>query len=269
MPHLSRIRSVPVIAACLLLTACISESDENPFNESGFSEVGAKEPFSSTVYPTPGLLTQDSPSTYQQAVYQGQEQRLVFDRRSDEYDTIDAYIYSITFDDEHTLTAIVNAEFNSEADAGSEAARFGQYIGQLPAVLRNEVDEVWVHKGRELWGSVDNALYVHTDMTADYSDAGILEETLVHEAVHIALDDDHENSPDWLAAQISDDNFISTYARENAATEDLAESFVMWMASRYMAESLTADTLNLIEAVMPARLSYFNQQSFNMSPVGP
>ena len=262
-------RSVLTIAACLLLTACISDPDENPFDESGFSEIGAKEPFSSTVYPTPGILTQDSPSTYQQAEYQGQAQRLVFDRRSAEYATIDAYLFSIVFEDDHTLTAIVNAEFNSEANASAEAVRFGRYIGQLPAVLRSGIDELWVHKGRELWGSVDNALYVHTDMTADYSDAGILEETLVHEAVHVALDEDHENSPDWEAAQTSDDNFISTYAKENAATEDLAESFVMWMASRYMAETLTADNLKLVEQVIPARLSYFNQQNFDMSPVGP
>lgn len=269
MPQPHIVHLLLVSSVCILLTSCLSESAKNPFDVSGFSVTGSKEPFSSTVYPEPDILTEDSATTYQQATYQGQVQRLVYDGRSDNFSTIDAYVYSIAFTDGNMLEAIVNAEFANEASANAEAERFGRSIGQLPAVLRSEVEHIWIHKGRVLWGSVNKALYVHTDMTSDYQSAQILEETLLHESVHIALDEDHENTPQWKAAQISDDNYISTYAKDNAETEDLAESFLMWMASRYMTTSLSTDNLERIVEAIPARLVYLNQQNFDMSPVGP
>ena len=267
LPLAGNLRHPMLGMLCLLLTACMSDSDDNPFDVSAFSTAGSKEPFSSTVYPEPRILTKTSDSTYLQATYQGQSPRSMFDRRFNVFATVDAYVFTIVFDDGNSLEALVNTEFGTEAEARAQAEQYGRSIGQLPSVLRSELEELWIHKGRELWGSVNKALYVHTDMAANYEAAGILEETLLHEAVHVSLDESHENTDEWRAAQISDDNFISTYAKNNATTEDLAESFLMWMASRYRTDTLSADNQQRIALAIPGRLSYLDNQGFDMNPV--
>lgn len=256
-------------AICLSLAGCASESDVNQFDVSPFSTAGSKEPFSSTVYPEPTILSQNSISNYTSASYAGLTQRSMFDSRTGEFADTDAHLYTLTYADGDVMDALVNAEFTNEANAALEAQRFGARIGQLPAALRTGVDELWIHKGDELWGSAGNALYVHTGLTEQYQNAGILEETLLHEAVHVALDEDHEKTEQWKAAQISDDNYISTYAKDNAATEDFSESFLMWMAARYRTDALSPDNLQRIEQAIPARLSYLDQQGFDMRPIGP
>lgn len=105
-------------------------------------------------------------------------------------------------------------------------------------------------------------------MINDNQNAEIPEETLLHAAVHVALDENHASDPQWRAAQISDENDISNYAKDNAETEDLAESFLMWMAARYMSGSLSAENMESIILAIPARLVYLSEQNFNMYPVG-
>ncbi len=255
-------------AFCIAIASCDSGSDDNPLNASAFSAAGSDEPFSSTVYPEPRLLTSDSPSVFDQATYLGRSQRTLFDLRVAEFVVIDAHVYSVSFTDGSELEAIVNGEFEDEASARVEAEQFGRYVGQLPAATRVGVSELWIHRGEELWGSSDNALIIHTDMTRNYDQAGILEETLLHESVHVSLDAVHENSTGWRVAQASDENYISTYARENELTEDLAETFVMWLALRYMGD-LSEDNRARIEASVPARVQYLDQQQFDVSPFTP
>ncbi len=261
--------AVLVGASCLLLAGCNSDSNDNLFDQSPFSTTGSAEPFSSTVFIEPDILTQDAPSNFMTSTFQGLTPRSMFDSRAGELRTTDAYVYSITFTDGGSLEALINSEFNDETLASLEAQQFGQRIGQLPNTLRSKIEELWIHKGRELWGSDGRGIYIHTDITTDYDNAGILEETLLHEAVHIALDDEHEDTVAWKAAQISDDNFISTYAKDNAATEDFSESFLMWMAARFKTSTLSAENRLLIEQAIPARLIYLDQQGFDMNPVAP
>jgi hypothetical protein len=79
---------------------------------------------------------------------------------------------------------------------------------------------------------------IHTGQAASYTADGFLEEALVHEASHTSLDGDHAAAPGWLAAQDSDPTFISNYARDNPTREDVAESFLPWLAARRLADRL-------------------------------
>ena len=262
-------RTLIVCALCFVVSGCISESEENPFEVSGFSLRGSTEPFSSTVFSAPETLTASSPSTFQQLDYQGVLPRRVFDRRIDDFATDDMYVYNATFDDGYTLQALVNSEFESEATARIQAERYAFVIGQLPSVLHSGLEALWIHKGRELWGGTDNALYIHTDIASDYDESGILEETLAHESSHLELANQHKDTDEWHAAQLSDANFISTHAKENPDFEDFTESFIIWMALRYRAEIVSAEVKQLAEEAIPARLQYLDAQGFNMFPLTP
>ncbi|MFW6224442.1 MAG: hypothetical protein ACOC4R_02150, partial [Bacteroidota bacterium] len=99
-----------------------------------------------------------------------------------------------------------------------------------------------------------------------YTD-GILEETLVHEASHTSLNATHATSEGWIEAQDIDGAYISTYAKDYPEREDIAESFLPWLAVRYRRDRISDDDYNTITETIPNRLKYFDDMDFDMFPV--
>ena len=62
----------------------------------------------------------------------------------------------------------------------------------------------------------------------------------------------------YACAMNKDQQFISTYSRENPYTEDVAESVLVWYAARLKPDRLDDATRDLIEATIPNRLEYFS-----------
>jgi len=91
----------------------------------------------------------------------------------------------------------------------------------------------------------------------------------VHEAAHTSLDAMHAASSGWLAAQQADPTFISTYARDNPAREDIAESFLPWLAVRHRSSRISQALAETITRTIPNRLTYFDQQNFDLFPMLP
>ena len=136
----------------------------------------------------------------------------------------------------------------------------------MPVVLRSAIAHVVIHAGDELWGGGGDGVLIHTDQGKGYVADGFMEEVLVHEAAHSALDIAHKDSPGWRAAQAADGVFISDYARDHPAREDIAESFLPYLAVRYRPERLTDAERAAILTAIPNRLIYFDEQRLDMSP---
>jgi len=145
--------------------------------------------------------------------------------------------------------------------------RFGEVIGRLPTALRVDVQTVWIHRGPQPFGGGNNNLLIHTGQANQYENSGILEETFVHEASHTSLDADHAASPGWLAAQAADPDFISTYARDNPTREDVAESFLPWLAARHRADRISQSLHDTFVQTIPNRFAYFDAQGFDLYPI--
>jgi len=62
-------------------------------------------------------------------------------------------------------------------------------------------------------------------------------------------------------------NFISTYAKDNPIREDLAETFLMWLATRQQPRRISQQTYEKISAYIPNRLIFLDKQNLPMSPV--
>ena len=77
---------------------------------------------------------------------------------------------------------------------------------------------------------------------------------------------EHRDSSGWRAAQRADGVFISDYARDHPDREDIAESFLTYLAVRYRPERLTDAERAAILTAIPNRLIYFDEQGFDMSP---
>lgn len=231
------------------------------------NNVQADPPYSGTIFLDPDIITSADITTFQGATYAGQGMREMFDRRVDNWVTLNAYLFNATFSDGFTVEIQVNPEFGSSALAEVEALKYGEVIGRIPKVLREDVQTVWIHKGNEPFGGGNNNLLIHTEQGDLYEAEGILEETFVHEAAHTSLDAVHSDASGWLAAQIADGNFISTYARDNPTREDIAESFLTYLAIRYRADRISQDYYDTTMQTIPNRIAYFDEQLFDVSPI--
>ncbi len=218
-------------------------------------------PFRGTVFIDPDILTPSDPSALIDVTYTGRGERTVFDRRPNAWIVIDAYLFDARFDDGLSSEIQVNPEFGSISAATEEATRFGRMIGQLPTALRAEVETVWIHKGAQLFGGGNNNILIHVEQYSDengYPD--YVEEALLHEGAHTSLDAMHGSAPGWIAAQMSDGGYISSYARDNSETEDLAESLVPWLAVRYRSERISQTDEEAILGAIPNRLAFFDRE---------
>ncbi len=228
--------------------------------------ISLAQPYSGTIFIDPDIITLSDSSSFQSITYTGQGLRMVYDRRTG-WITMNAYLFNVSWNDGLICEAQVNPEFGSVDAAAAEAEKYAKITGLLPTCLREDVDYLWIHAGTEPFGGGNKSILIHTGQAAVYEEDGILEETLVHEASHTSLDAYHATAAEWIIAQGLDPNFISTYAKENPEREDIAESFLPWLAVRYRSDRISEADYNTIIQTIPNRLSYFDNMGFDMYPV--
>ncbi len=233
----------------------------------GLSLSAWSQPYGGTIFVDPDIIVPTDSSAFLQTTYAGRGERTVFDRRIDNWTTINAFLFNVVWNDGLSSVAVVNPEFQTVEAAQLEADKYGRAIGQLPTCLRTDVDEIWIHKGVNLFGGGNRSILIHTGQSRLYENDGILEETLVHEASHTSLDATHALAAGWTHAQQQDPNFISTYARDFPQREDIAESFLLWIAVRFRKDRISKDDFNKITTAIPNRLSYFDEMECDMFPI--
>ncbi len=227
-----------------------------------------KEPFEGTIFINPNIITEKDSTSFNYLYYLGQDLRNMFDRRVDNWIEVNAYLFSALYNDSLRIEIQVNPEFYNLDIAQLNAEKYAIVIGRLTTELRRDVKTVWIHKGMELFGGGNNNLLIHTDYSEQiYEVEGILEETLVHEASHTSLDSKHANNTDWKKAQNRDNIFISKYAKKHPQREDIAESYLAYLAIRYRSDRIPKSLKDIIENTIPNRIDYFDRQNFNMYPI--
>jgi hypothetical protein len=224
-------------------------------------------PYIIVAYIDSNVIKTNDYSVLQSITYTGQGMRWMFDRRIDDWEQLNAYLFDVVFDDGLTTEVQVNPEFGSSSNAMVEANKYAFIMGQLPNCLRAELDKIWIHQGDESFGGGFNGVLIHTGRSPEYEALGILEEVLFHEATHTALDPFYSSSISWTTAQNSDDNFISTYALSSPSVEDVAESFLSWFMVKHCARRISAlDSLTIAQTI-PNRLAFFDNLSLGMYPL--
>jgi hypothetical protein len=226
-------------------------------------------PFHGTIFLDPDIITANDPSSFHSLTPSGQGQRNMFDRRVNNWVTVNAFLFDASYDDGPVVEIQVNAEFGSTALAQAEAEKYSWVVGQLPASLRKDVKTVSIHKGVQLFGGGNNNLLIHTGQTELYVKDGILEETLVHEATHTSLDAQHALSIGWLRAAQNDGTFISKYAQDNPKREDVSETFLLFMAVTQRADRISDELKQTILNTIPNRLAYLETQEWDYYPMVP
>lgn len=224
-------------------------------------------PFNGTIFLDPDILTASDPSTFTNLTYVGQAQRKMFDRRVNDWITTNPFLFKANYNDGLTIEFQVNPEFKNVAEAQIQALKYAEVIGRLPTALRKDVKTSWIHLGTQPFGGGNNNLLIHIGQSTLYEKEGILEETFIHEAAHTSLDATHSASKGWINAQNLDPTFISTYALDNPRREDIAESFLLYLALRYRADRISTSLKDKILETIPNRIKYFDSQNFKMYPI--
>ena len=251
------------ILTLVLLLSCSRENESN-IDE---CENDIHPPFSGTIFLDPDIITDQDPTTFLSLSYSGVSSRLMYDRRSG-WVNLEAFLFPADYDDGLSIEIQVNPEFGTWENAQIYALKYAEVIGRLTTELRKDVNTSWIHRGEEPFGGGNNNLLIHTDWSEKYyEEQGILEETLVHEASHTSLDSYHAESNKWIEAQNLDCGFISDYAMENPLREDIAESYLPYLAIRYRSDRIPESLKNKIQNSIPNRIKYFDDQNFNMYPI--
>lgn len=223
-------------------------------------------PFGGTLFVDPDIITPDDPTTFRGIVPRGRASRTMFDRRVNDWVVREAHVFDVRFGDDKVIEAQVNPEFTAR-EAEEHVAHYAPVIGQIPLVMLDGVETLWIHDGEELFGGGNNNLLIHVGQGKNYERDGILEEVFIHEAAHSTLDALHANAPDWLRAQGQDATFISDYAKDNPLREDVAESFACYLALRIRPERISPGMRDTIRAAIPHRIRYFDGQEFDFFPL--
>lgn len=218
-----------------------------------------------TIFVDSSIIRSSDPSAFKKITPVGRGERRAFDRRTSGWVNINAYLYRIEWADGLETEAQVNPEFGDSL-APLEAEKYAVIVGRIPTCLRKDVRSLWIHQGKKPFGGGNHAILIHTGQSAEYERTGILEETLVHEASHTSLDDQFARNTDWLAAQKADVNFISNYAKDNPIREDVAETFLLWMAVRQVPRRISQKTFDTVQSFIPNRLVFWDKQNLPMAP---
>jgi hypothetical protein len=236
----------------------------------GAASARAEPPYYGTIFLDPDIVVASDPSALVSVTDAGRGVREVYDRRVEAFIEIDAYLFDVVYDDGLTTAAVVNPEFGSVAAAREQADTYAWLVGQLPHVLRVDVDELWIHRGTEAFGGGNHSILIHTGMAEDYKAGGILEETLIHEATHTSLDAGYYRAGSgWLQAQADDDAFISTYARDFPLQEDVSETFLLYLAVRHRLDRIDAELAENVLSIVPHRLAFLDTEPLDLYPITP
>ena len=235
----------------------------------GMINLWAAPPYSGTIFLDPDIIKATNPTTFQTIANGGRGERTMFDRRVNGWVSRNAFLFVASYEDAADIEIQVNPEFATPEAARVEASKYAPVIGRLPACLRTDVETVWIHRGTEPFGGGNNNLLIHIGQAALYEADGILEETLVHEAAHTSLDAAHARAPGWIAAQAADGEFISTYARDNPQREDVAETFLPYLALRHRRDQISREMAVTVNATVPNRMEYFDSLDLDLHPFVP
>lgn len=213
--------------------------------------------YSSTADTVFDIITVDDPSDYVCLKYQGRVTRQMWDKRVDGESDFEVFLFQAHFSNSAPIDIIVNPEFVTRQAAETEARRYTRALGQLPLVFRHGIRQLGIFDGTPTYSAGAGKIFVYAERTTRRISQNHLEESLLHEAAHVSLDPQHAKSDAWIAAQNSDNQFMTKYGKDNPKREDLAETALFAYGMIHYPERIPpVDSRDILQAV-PARIEFF------------
>jgi len=239
------------------------------------------------------------PSTFKKIIYIGEKTRKILEARTNRKDNSRrfnfktlTYVFDAYFENGKIFEMLIyfeNEKNKGQVKAESLAKNYAFMLGQMPNVLLQRLDAAHIYadvKGISNAGAHTRVINIHLLGENGYRFGSSIQELFIHELVHASLDKPtrpykplnklrHKNDTsksiklNWShwrkAVKLDKKRYVNNYAKKNFR-EDLAESFVTWIALRYSKRTSAIDKL-LIEKKVPNRMKFFDEQQFDMYPL--
>ena len=225
-------------------------------------EAGAHSIPSGTVSASSGVITRSDPSACTVQAASPPRGRRAMNKGNTFAQSVDAWLFDARCDGGANNFEIRVHEDFTETDAASAAEKYGKDVGRLPKVLRTGIGTATgvrilsIHKGNQSW--FVSRWSGHIRIYTERRSSTYHEEVMVHEAAHVSLDNRVISDPKWLAAQKADGAYISKYAGSHPQQEDVAESFLAYLAARYVPSRISRTWETTILQTIPNRIAYFD-----------
>lgn len=231
-------------------------------------------PFAGTLWELPDLISSSDYTVFSTSIYEGIETRLFYDEAITDFINYPAHIFKVNFGDGLSIDFEIYSEF-SEQEAISIEQKYAPIVGQLGKELRKNIKSIEFLKGDSVASAQrsNDLSYANITFHIDWLNNTVetrpggdkTEELLIHESAHLSIDPYVYNQQGWIDAVILDNNYISTYAKENPDTEDVAENFQAYIAVKYFPERISNSLRDTILSVCLNRFKYFDSLNFDLS----
>ena len=231
-------------------------------------------PFGGTMWDLPDLITSSDYTIYSTSSYQGIETRLFYDKSIPDFLNYPAHVYKVNFGDDLSIDFEIYTEFTQD-EAGNIEQKYAPLIGQLGKDLRRNIKSFEFLKGEEVASAqrTDDLNYAnitfHTDWLTNLvetrPDGDKTEELLIHESAHLSIDPYVYGQQGWTDAVNLDGNFLSTYAKDNPDSEDVAETFQAYIAVKFFPDRISNSLRDTILSVCLNRFKYFDSLNLDLS----
>ena len=230
-------------------------------------------PFGGTMWDLPDLIKSSDYTIYSTSSYQGIETRLFYDKSIPDFINYPAHVYKVNFGDDLSIDFEIYTEFTLE-EAGNIEQKYAPLIGQLGKDLRRNIKSFEFLKGEEVASAqrTDDLNYAnitfHTDwltLVETRFSGDRTEELLIHESAHLSIDPYVYGQQGWTDAVNLDGNYLSTYAKDNPNSEDIAETFQAYIAVKYFPDRISNSLRDTILSVCLNRFKYFDSLNLDLS----
>ena len=231
-------------------------------------------PFSGTMWDLPDLIKSSDYTIYSTSSYQGIETRLFYDKSIPDFINYPAHVYKVNFGDDLSIDFEIYTEFTQQ-EAGNIEQKYAPLIGQLGKDLRKNIISFEFLKGQEVASAqrTDDLNYANitfhtewlTSVVETRPDGDKTEELLIHESAHLSIDPYVYGQQEWTDAVNLDGNYLSTYAKDNPNSEDVAETFQAYIAVKYFPDRISNSLRDTILSVCLNRFKYFDSLNLDLS----
>lgn len=212
-------------------------------------------PFGGSVYILAGLMTPDDPSRFESMAFTGTDVVGIWNHEREQEEDRPAFIFEASFDDQTDVTFHVDAAYDTVEAAADAVDKIAYIHGQMPKICRSVVETITLSPIGDDWSASPGFIEIDMGNYDGEAQDGALEESMLHECAHAAIDEHIEGTDGWAAAQHADDAFLTDYANENHG-EDVAEVFSIYVGLTFFPERFPDDLRAQIEDIIPNRLDY-------------
>jgi len=231
-------------------------------------------PFSGTMWDLPDLIKSSDYTVYSSSNYKGILDRMFYDKSIPDFITYPAHVYEVIFGDGLSVDFEIYSEFTQEEALNIEQ-KYAPLMGQLGKELRKNINSIEFLKG-EFVASAQRTndlsyanITFHTDwlnnIVETRPDGDRTEELFIHEAAHLSIDPYVYGQRGWNDAVYLDGNYLSTYAKDNPESEDIAETFQAYIAVKYFPDRISNSLRDTILSVCLNRFKYFDSLNLDLS----